>query len=80
MEDLLNVQASIVDSAVVGMPDDEWGEVVIGYVVVREGFKESIVLAALSEVLSSYKIPRRLIVEQSLPRNALGKLQRHLLT
>ena len=80
VEDLLNVQASIVDSAVVGMPDDEWGEVVIGYVVVREGFKESIVLAALSEVLSSYKIPRRLIVEQSLPRNALGKLQRHLLT
>jgi malonyl-CoA/methylmalonyl-CoA synthetase len=66
----------IVECAIVGLPDDTWGEAVSAAVVLRD--QGSLDLAALrewcKERLSVYKIPQRLLVVNELPRNAMGKV------
>jgi len=79
VEDVLRRQPGVLDACVVGSPSDEWGEEVVAHLVVTEDFDEALLLAALSGEISHYKLPRRIHVVDELPRNALGKLQRHLL-
>jgi acyl-coenzyme A synthetase/AMP-(fatty) acid ligase len=66
----------VLDCAVVGVPDEEWGEVVSVSVVPRAGAEPS--LEALREwarpMLSAYKLPRKLSLVDELPRNAMGKV------
>jgi malonyl-CoA/methylmalonyl-CoA synthetase len=66
----------ILECAVIGAPDDTWGEAVSAAVVLGEG--ATLELAALREWckgrLSVYKIPQRLRVVDALPRNAMGKV------
>ena len=65
----------IAECAVIGLPDDTWGEAVTAVIVLQDGTME---LAALREWcrsrLSVYKIPQRLKVVSHLPRNAMGKV------
>jgi malonyl-CoA/methylmalonyl-CoA synthetase len=65
----------VAECAVIGLPDDTWGESVSAAVVLKSGTLE---LAALREWckgrLSVYKIPQRLKVVGELPRNAMGKV------
>ncbi len=81
VEDALRGRLGIVDAAVVGRPSAEWGEEVVAFVVLEEtaGLDEAALREQLSSVLSKYKVPRSFEVTTELPRNALGKLQRHLL-
>lgn len=69
---------SIRECAVVGLPDDEWGEQTAAAVVLQPA--DTLDLETLrkwcKERLSAYKIPRRLIVVDSLPRNAMGKVNK----
>lgn len=67
---------SIRECAVVGLPDETWGEVVAVAAVRMEGASLEVEeLADWSrERLSHYKIPRRLLLLDSLPRNAMGKV------
>jgi malonyl-CoA/methylmalonyl-CoA synthetase len=64
------------ECAVIGLPDDTWGEAVTAVVVLKDG--TSLELPALREWskgrLSVYKIPQRLLVVNELPRNAMGKV------
>jgi len=78
----LEIEAALLDCpavaecAVVGLPDDTWGETVAAAVVLRPGADLS--LDALREWargrLSPYKLPRRLACVAALPRNAMGKV------
>ncbi len=66
------------ESAVVGLPDPDLGEVVVAVVVPREradAVDEAAVLAAC-EALARFKRPRRVVVVDELPRNAMGKVQK----
>lgn len=67
---------SIRECAVVGVPDETWGEAVSAAVVLEAG--TTLRLEALREWsrdrLSSYRIPKRLLVLDQLPRNAMGKV------
>ncbi len=67
----------IAECAVIGLPDETWGEVVTAVVVLKD---KSLELAALREWckgrLSAYKIPQRLKIVDSLPRNAMGKVMK----
>jgi malonyl-CoA/methylmalonyl-CoA synthetase len=78
IEDVLREHPSVRDCAVVGMPDDTWGEVVAA-AVTTDG-PAALDLDALqawaSDRLSSYKLPRRLRVVDDFPRNAMGKVQK----
>ena len=76
IEDTLLMHPAIRECAVVGLPDDTWGEVVAVAIVTRDG--EHIELPALkewaTERMSSYKIPKSLLLLEDLPRNAMGKV------
>ena len=79
VEDVLSGAPGVVEVAVVGVHSPEWGEEVVAHVVTEDGQIDHDALEACAEVLSAYKRPRRYIPATTLPRNALGKLQRHLL-
>ena len=76
IEDVLSSHPSVREVAVVGVPDEHWGEVVRAHVVLEPG-------AALDEDalrdhcrgrLAGYKVPAVFVVEDGLPRNASGKV------
>ena len=76
IEDTLLMHPGISECAVVGLPDDTWGEVVAVAIVARSG--ETIELPALKEWatsrMSKYKIPKSRLLLENLPRNAMGKV------
>jgi malonyl-CoA/methylmalonyl-CoA synthetase len=79
IEEFLQEQAEIAEAAVVGLPDRMRGEVPIAYVVMAAEIDMSLIEARCREKLASFKIPREFIAVEMLPRNAMGKIQKHLL-
>ncbi|MGP4007278.1 o-succinylbenzoate--CoA ligase [Streptomyces sp. 4N124] len=76
IEDLLLAHPDIVECAVIGVPDDKWGEVPRAVVVPREDVSvdPDEILASLSGRLAKYKIPKSVVLVEELPRTASGKL------
>jgi fatty-acyl-CoA synthase len=66
--------AAVADAAVVGAPDPRWGEVGIAFVVVRAPVLDEELLAFLEERLARYKLPRRIVRLDELPRTPYGKV------
>jgi malonyl-CoA/methylmalonyl-CoA synthetase len=81
IEDVLETHPAIAEVAVIGMPDPEMGEQVVAVIVPKKGQTPdpADVVAFCRERLASYKKPRRVVFVDVLPRNALGKVQKHLL-
>ena len=79
IEEFLQAQPEIAEAAVIGISDPLRGEVPVAYLVARESFDEAAIMARCRDAMASFKIPRKLVVVESLPRNALGKIQKHLL-
>ncbi len=71
----------VVESAVVGVPHKDFGEGVTAIVVAKpgSGLDEAAVMAALEGRLAKFKLPKRVIFLDDLPRNAMGKVQKALL-
>jgi acyl-CoA synthetase (AMP-forming)/AMP-acid ligase II len=71
----------LAQAAVVGVPDARLGEVACAYVVPVAGahLEPDAVVAFARAAMANYKVPRRVHVVDSLPTNATGKVQRHLL-
>ena len=71
----------IVESAVVGVPHPDFGEGVVGVIVSRPEAKlsEQSVKDALIDSLAKFKIPKRILLVDELPRNAMGKVQKNVL-
>ena len=78
VERVLAEHPSVAACAVIGCPDREWGERVIGVVVLNKG--ESIsradLIAFCRERLAPYKSPKSIVFRDDLPRNAMGKVQK----
>jgi len=64
--------------AVIGCPDEEWGEQVTAALILKDGQSttEDEMIAYCREHLASYKTPRRVVFVESFPQNALGKIQK----
>jgi malonyl-CoA/methylmalonyl-CoA synthetase len=83
IEEVLLEQPGVREVAVCGVPDERRGEVPVAYIVADgspDGFFDEAALAdACRRSLASFKTPRAFIRVAELPRNALGKVQKHLL-
>ncbi|MBM7603182.1 fatty-acyl-CoA synthase [Metabacillus crassostreae] len=82
VEDFLYEHDGVLDVAVLGEPDELWGERVIAIVVKKQQnvtAEELELFCENSEKLAPYKRPRRYIFVEELPRNASGKIQKFLL-
>jgi malonyl-CoA/methylmalonyl-CoA synthetase len=79
IEELLLELPGVRDAAVVGRPDAAKGEVPTAYVVTSGEFDAEAARAACARALASFKVPRAFVKVDALPRNALGKVQKHLL-
>jgi len=82
IEEFLCEQPGVAEAAVVGVPDEVKGEVPVAYIVPAsdDGIDEEALSACCREQLAGFKAPRKIIRVEALPRNALGKVQRHLLS
>ena len=80
VEQVLDSHPSIVESAVVAMPDEKWGEVPMAYVSLRTGhdLDEAELTAYLRERLAGFKVPRHYVVGE-LPRTSTGKIRKNVL-
>ena len=78
VENALMSHREIVDAAVVGIPDDKWGEAVKGFVVLSEGadLEESELISYARTQIAAYKCPRTIDFVSELPRNPSGKILR----
>ncbi|MDH2903173.1 MAG: AMP-binding protein [Actinomycetota bacterium] len=78
LELILDTFPGVLESAVVGAPDADFGEAVSAFVVARPGERvevEDLRLRARAE-MASFKVPKHFLVVPSLPRNAMGKVQK----
>ena len=79
VEDALRAHPGVADAAVVGTPSAEWGEIVTAYLEGPSPPDLAALRAFLSDRLATYKQPRLVHAVAALPRNALGKVQKHRL-
>jgi fatty-acyl-CoA synthase len=81
VESVLAGHACVADVAVIGIPDDRWGEAVTAIVVLKSGeeAKASDLIEYCRERIAHYKAPKSIDFADSLPRNASGKLLKRVL-
>ena len=77
IDDLNPVQ----ESAVIGVPHTDFGEAVVAVVVMNQGIEqnETEMILTLKEKLASFKVPKRILFVENLPRNTMGKVQKNIL-
>jgi fatty-acyl-CoA synthase len=76
IEDHLSTHPSILEAAVIGVPDPEWGETLRAFIVLRDGqqLSEVEVVNYCREALADYKRPRKVTFLPEMPRNPTGKI------
>jgi malonyl-CoA/methylmalonyl-CoA synthetase len=79
IEEYLSEQPGVLEVVVVGVPHESRGEVPVAYLVTDQHYDDQAVQQNCVKTFASFKIPRAYIQVDSLPRTALGKVQKHLL-
>ena len=76
VESVLYDHPAITEIAVIGLPDEQWGEVVVAVVALKDGAMVDLeeLREFATERLARYKLPRRLEIVPALPRNPAGKV------
>jgi len=79
VEEVLTTFPGVQEAAVVGRPHPDWGEVPVAFLVADSPLDSEALIAFCKAQMAGFKVPRRLEYVETLPRNALGKVQKHLL-
>ena len=81
IELVLDDQIGVLESAVIGVPDPDFGETVLGVIVAESGQSPDLdaMMDAIRSALARFKHPRKLILLDKLPRNTMGKVQKNIL-
>jgi O-succinylbenzoic acid--CoA ligase len=79
VEEALQELDDILEAAVVGLPDEEWGQKVVAVIVLQDGLSldTEVVKEQLQPRLQSFKIPKEVISTEQIPRTQTGKIQRN---
>ncbi|MFF4275689.1 class I adenylate-forming enzyme family protein [Streptomyces sp. NPDC001536] len=78
IEDVLASDPSVLEAAVIGVPDETWGEVVVAYVQPRPGstVDPAALQALCARSLTGFKRPASYVVVEAIPKNAVGKIDK----
>ena len=81
VEGYINELPGVAESALIGVPHPDFGEVGVAVVIAKPGavLDASQMIAALKAQLANFKIPKQCFVVNELPRNTMGKVQKNLL-
>ena len=80
IEEVLRKHSAIEDCAVVGIPDEEWGEIIgASLIMTRDQETTTAIKEWLKDKLPGYKIPRKYLIQTDLPRNVMGKVTKKAL-
>jgi malonyl-CoA/methylmalonyl-CoA synthetase len=81
IEGCINEMPGVAESALVGVPHPDFGEVGVAVVTAKPGaqLEPDQIIAALKSRLANFKIPKRCFLVNELPRNTMGKVQKNLL-
>jgi malonyl-CoA/methylmalonyl-CoA synthetase len=81
IEGYINELPGVAESALVGVPHPDFGEVGVAVVIAKPGtvVEPAAIVAALKASLANFKIPKHCFVVAELPRNTMGKVQKNLL-
>jgi len=82
IEEVLRTHPQIKDCGVVGVPDEEWGEIVAASLIPKntsDKIDTEAIQTWLRDKLPSYQIPRQYIIQEDLPRNVMGKVTKKAL-
>jgi len=79
IEAVLHEHPAVADAAVVGAPDERWGEVCVAFVVLDAPVSDGELREHCLASLARFKVPKRFHVVDALPRNSMGKLQKSVL-
>jgi malonyl-CoA/methylmalonyl-CoA synthetase len=82
VEAVIDALDGVVESAVIGLPHADYGEMVAAVVLrdpARENLTEASLITTLKSRLAGYKVPKRVIFADALPRNTMGKVQKNVL-
>ena len=82
IEAVIGDHPAVLDSAVIGVPDEDFGERVTGVVELKQGHPAPLpreIIALCKEKLAGYKCPKDVIIIDALPRNAMGKIRKNVL-
>ena len=81
VESFIDELDGVTESAVIGLPHPDFGEAVTAIIVLKPdaGLSEAGVIADIKEKIANFKVPKRVVFVDSLPRNTMGKVQKNLL-
>jgi fatty-acyl-CoA synthase len=74
VEGALHTHRAVADVAVVGIPDERWGEAGVAFVVAKEAVSEEALLEHCRELLAKFKVPKRVRFVEALPMSAMNKV------
>ncbi len=81
IEGVINDMSGVAESAVIGVPHPDFGEAVVAVVIAKPGatLNADSIVSTLKARIANFKVPKRVFVQNELPRNAMGKVQKNLL-
>ena len=80
VEDALQTHPAVLECAVIGIPDERWGEAVHAIVVLKKGYKKGVNVTAeelidhVKDQIARYKAPKSITFKRTLPKSAQGKI------
>jgi malonyl-CoA/methylmalonyl-CoA synthetase len=79
IEQVIDALPGVVESAVIGVPHSDFGEAVVAVVVVNAAasLTEADIIESVKTLLANFKVPKRVVFVDALPRNSMGKVQKN---
>jgi acyl-CoA synthetase (AMP-forming)/AMP-acid ligase II len=81
VENVLYTHPAVLEAVVIGVPDEEWGEIVKAFVVLKDGKRttEKEIIEFLKERIAAYKVPKLVEFQECLPKLGSGKICKKML-